>query len=349
MDMNGMEGRGKAWSVGRVNKMSGNVERMMEENRGAGMKGLELAKKYYETYGRPLIFEQFSDIADQAAAGLVGYGSECFGFDDAISVDHDYGPSFCIWLPRETYRQYGKEMQAAYDALPKEFMGFSERVEEEQGKGRVGVLCLEDFYLEILGRDSAPETAAAWFAVSEAALATATNGAVFEDPCGVFTGIREGLLAYYPREVWLKKLAESLAKAAQAGQYNYARAMKRGERVAAELALTEFVKEAMQIVYLLNKKYAPFYKWMHRGMKELAVCGEIGDMLSLLYQIPDPAAAWEGTAPTDYLYHLNTDDGRVLVIEAVCNVLVQTLNEMGLSDRQDNFLQNHVGEVLGKI
>ncbi len=48
------------------------------------------------------------------------------------------------------------------------------------------------------------------------------------------------------------------------------------------------------------------------------------------------------------MYHLNTDDGRVLVIEAVCNVLVQTLNEMELSGRQDNFLQNHVAEILGR-
>lgn len=310
------------------------------------MRGLELSQKYYDAYGKPMIEEQFSEIAEQIAVGLVGYGSECFGFDDEISRDHDYGPSFCIWLPREVYIKYGKEMQAAYDAMPKEFMGCAARLEEEQGKGRVGVLCLEDFYLEILGRDSVPGTAAEWFAVSEAALATATNGAVFTDSCGKFTGIREGLLAYYPREVWLKKLAESLARAAQAGQYNYARAMKRGERIAAEIALAEFVKEAMQIVYLLNKKYAPFYKWMHRGMKELAVGSEIGDMLALLYQIPDPAAAWEGVGAGDFLYHLNTDDGRVLVIEAVCNVLVQTLNEMGLSDRQDNFLQNQVGEVL---
>lgn len=310
------------------------------------MRGLELSQKYYDTYGKPMIEEQFPGIAEQIAVGLVGYGSECFGFDDEISRDHDYGPSFCIWMPRQVYIKYGKEMQAAYDALPGEFMGFAGRTCEEQGKGRVGVLCLEDFYLEILGRDSVPGTAAEWFAVSEAALATATNGAVFADPCGKFTEIREGLLAYYPREVWLKKLAESLARAAQAGQYNYARAMKRGERIAAEIALAEFVKEAMQIVYLLNKKYAPFYKWMHRGMKELAVCSEIGDMLALLYQIPDPAAAWEGVGAGDFLYHLNTDDGRVLVIEAVCNVLVQTLNEMGLSGRQDNFLQNQVGEVL---
>ncbi len=293
-----------------------------------------------------MLYEQFSEIAEKAAAGLVGYGSECLGFDDEISRDHDYGPSFCIWLPREIYGEYGRKMQAAYEALPKEFMGFAGRVEEEQGKGRVGVLCLEDFYMEILGQDCVPEREEEWFAIPESALCTAVSGKVFEDNFGLFTKMREALLAYYPEEVWRKKLAESLAKAAQAGQYNYARAMKRGERIAAEICLTEFAKEAMQIVYLLNKKYAPFYKWMHRGLRELAVCGEIGDMLSLLYQVPDPAEAWEGAGAADFLYQINTGDGRAVVIEAVCNVLVQTLNEMGLSRVQDNFLQSHVAEVL---
>lgn len=313
------------------------------------MKGLEISEKYYQTYGGPMLDEQFPEIADQAAAGLVGYGSECLGFDDDISRDHDYGPSFCIWLPREIYSQYGIKMQEAYNALPREFMGCAGRIEEEQGKGRTGVLCLEAFYEEFIGRCTVPKTDTEWLSIPEKMLATAVNGRVFEDRLLRFSQIREGLLQYYPHGVWIRKLADSMAKAAQAGQYNYARAMKRGERIAAELALTEFVKESMHLVYLLNRTYAPFYKWMHRGMKDLPICAGIGDMLALLYQIQDPAAAWEGVTPEDYVYHLNTDDGRVLIIEAVCNVLVQELKEQGLTDLQDNFLQNHIQTVLGKL
>lgn len=313
------------------------------------MKGLELAEKYYEAYGRKMLVEQFGQIKDQTAAGLVGYGSECLGFDDDISKDHDYGPSFCIWLPREIYQEYGTRMQEAYDALPREFLGFAARMEEEQGKGRVGILCLEDFYEEMIGRSSLPQTEMEWLAIPEEMLATAVNGKVFEDHLRQFSSIRDGLMQYYPHGVWIRKIADSMAKAAQAGQYNYARAMKRGERIAAEMALTEFVKESMHLVYLLNRTYAPFYKWMHRGMRNLATCSEIGDMLNLLYQIPDPASAWEGVSATEYVYNLNTNDGRVLIIEAVCNILVQTLNEQGLSDLQDNFLQNHIGMVLEKL
>lgn len=294
------------------------------------MKGLELANQYYDTYGRTMIDEQFPEIAGYTAAGLVGYGSECLGFDDEISRDHDYGPSFCIWLPREIYMRYGKAVQAAYDALPKTLLDLPERVEETQGKGRVGALCLEDFYREILGRETLPQTDAEWLMIPEEALATAVNGSVFEDRFGAFCAFREGLLRYYPESVWRRKLADALAKASQAGQYNYARAMRRGERVAAELALSEFVRESMRLVYLLNRTYAPFYKWMHRGLRELSTGGEIGDMLGLLYQTDSEA-------------------DRTLIIEAVCNVLVQILNEKGLSTGQDNFLQNHVGKMLAGL
>lgn len=293
-----------------------------------------------------MIEEQFPEIADQVAAGLTGPGSECLGFDDEISMDHDYGPSFCIWLPREVYVRYGAQMQAAYEALPQEFMGFSGRVCEEQGQGRVGVLCLEDFYRGILGYDRAPVTEQEWLTVPEEYLATAVSGIVFEDRNGTFTRIRDDLMRYYPQTVWVRRLVQSLGKAAQAGQYNYARAMKRGERIAAELSLSEFVREIMKTVYLLNRRYAPYDKWLRRGMKELALCAEIGDMLDLLYTIPDPAAAWEGVTAQDYVYNLNTEDGRILIIEAVCNIIVQELNAQGLSGQQDNFLQNHLQAVL---
>ncbi len=313
------------------------------------MKGLELAQAYYNTYGRKMLQEKFPHLLGQTAVGLVGYGSECLGFDDEISMDHDYGPSFCVWLPEEIYRQYGAQMQEAYEQLPQEFMGVQGRVSEEQGQGRVGVLCLEEFYLRILGRDTVPATELEWLSASEESLAVVTNGKVFEDHLGKFSALREGLLQYYPHAVWIRRLVQALAKAAQAGQYNYARAMKRGERIAAELSLAEFIRESMQIVYLLNRKYAPFYKWMRRGLQDLKVCSEVGEMLDLLYQIPDPAAAWEGVRANDYLYHLNTNDGRVLIIEAVCNVIVQELNAQGLSDQQDNFLQNHLQALLKNI
>ena len=71
-------------------------------------KGLELSQEYYETIGRPVLEELFPAYMDKIAVGLVGEGSECFGYDDMISMDHDYGPSFCIWLTKKDYEVIGE-------------------------------------------------------------------------------------------------------------------------------------------------------------------------------------------------------------------------------------------------
>ena len=65
------------------------------------MKGLDLSRKYYETYGREMLERDFADILPYIAAGLVGQGSECMGYDDDLSQDHDFEPGFSIFLPGE--------------------------------------------------------------------------------------------------------------------------------------------------------------------------------------------------------------------------------------------------------
>lgn len=313
------------------------------------MKGLELSERYYYAYGKKMVEEKFPKLKGRVAAGLVGQGSECLGFDDNISMDHDYGPSFCLWLTREDFETYGEAMREEYRKLPKDFEGILGRQESLHGGGRVGVHSIPDFYYGLLGTEDVPEDNRAWMRIPEAALCTATNGKVFDDPLGEFSRIRSGLLDFYPEDVRIKKIVARAAAMAQSGQYNYARAMKRGENVAARLALAEFTKNAISMVYLLNKRYTPFYKWMHRGMKELPVLSEIGDILNLLALMEEQSAAWEGVGETDYLYTLNGNDKCVLIIEAVCNLVLQELTAQGLTSGEDNFLESHTMTMMGKI
>ena len=63
------------------------------------MKGLELSKKYYLEYGLPMLERDFAQYLPFLAIGLVGSGSECLGYDDEISTDHDFEPGFCIFYP----------------------------------------------------------------------------------------------------------------------------------------------------------------------------------------------------------------------------------------------------------
>jgi len=314
------------------------------------MKGLELARAYYEQFGEPLLRASFPAYAGRIAAGLVGQGSECFGFDDALSVDHDFGPAFCLWLTRSDYERIGPDLARGYAALPKSFMGFPARIDGAHSAGRVGVLCIGDFYRRHVGSEDGRFSFMEWLRLPESALAAATNGAVFSDPLGEFSLIRERLLRFYPEDVRLKKLAARAALMAQSGQYNYARCMCRGETVAAFAALAEFVRQTVSMVYLLNRKYTPFYKWMHRGMKALPVLGEdVAALLSDLSLAGIHKEHWRFAPPRDMLAVLNTGDRNVVIVEDICAMITKRLREEGLTDCDEDFLAAHAESLMSRI
>ncbi len=253
------------------------------ENLKPEMTGLELCRRYYEEYGQPMIAEKFPDYESCIAVGLVGKGSDCFGFDDVLSRDHDFGPRFVLWVTKEVYNQIGKELQAAYENLPTSFMGI-DRIETFHGKDRCGVMIIEEFYKNVLGINpvgifAQPEENHAsgkekmdaiksWLAVQDYALAAAVNGEVFRDDEGIFTKYREILQAYYPKAVWYRKIAQTCGLFSQSGQYNLPRMRRRGQFVSAELAKVECMKHAMKLYYLLNRTYAPHDKWLFKGLPE---------------------------------------------------------------------------------
>lgn len=83
--------------------------------------GMALARAFWEQVVRPMIAERYPEYAPRIAAGLVGHGSECYGFDDAISQDHDFGPRCCLWLTDEDHAAIGERLQSDYEALPRSF------------------------------------------------------------------------------------------------------------------------------------------------------------------------------------------------------------------------------------
>ncbi len=244
------------------------------------MKGLDLARRYYEEYGKPMLREEFSDLLPYLAIGLAGSGSECLGFDDALSQDHDFEPGFCIFLPKEDVvdRKAAFRLERAYEKLPKEFLGFSRSPLSPVGGNRHGVIRTEEFFLAKTGTPDGCLTENEWFSLPEHALSEAVSGAVFDDFYGEFTRIRERL-SYYPENVRIKKLAGHFLLMGQAGQYNYPRCIKRGDTAASQMAAFEFCQSALHSIYLLNKSYMPYYKWSFRGLRDLEALGELGEEL----------------------------------------------------------------------
>lgn len=308
-------------------------------------KGLDLSREYYEQVGKPMLLEKFPDYFSQMTIGLVGEGSDGFGFDDEISRDHDFGPGFCIWITDALYEEIGAKLQEAYELLPPVYKG-SIRIATAQGKGRVGVFKIGSFYRKLLGIPVIPDSLEEWAAVEEYGLAAATNGAVFKDSPNGFSIIREKLLSYYPKELWHSKLAKEAVHISQSGQYNYGRMMLRGDVVTGEVAMGEFIKHVMSMVYLLNKSYAPYYKWMHRGIGRLSWGSEIGKLLEELALLPSQEQAWIDVGE-EMSGMVNKRDEKSVLVEKICTLLLEKLKEEGLAEGEDNYLEHHVGEILG--
>ena len=112
------------------------------------MKGLELAERFYLEYGAPMIHEKFSDIEHLLAVGLAGSGSECFGYDDELSEDHDFEAGFCIFIPDEDIidRRAEFALERAYSKLPKEFLGYKRSPLNPVGGNRQGVIRMINFF-----------------------------------------------------------------------------------------------------------------------------------------------------------------------------------------------------------
>ena len=298
------------------------------------MRGIDAARKWYETAGAPMLEREFGDVASQIAVGRAGHGSECFGYDDEVSRDHDYFTGFQLWITEEAERAFGFRLERAYARLRKVFPPDGEGAatgSSELGDAEDGVAVIGDFYRRHLGFSGVPENWRQWLYTPDHAFAEATNGAVFRDDLGVFSGIRDTIRNGMPEDVRRKKIAARAVLMAQSGQYNYRRCLRHGEPGAAALALAEFVRNAAQMVFLLNRRFAPYYKWVFRAMRDLPKLGNLSGAL------------------TDLLTGGRSYEARAEQIEAVCAEIATELRAQGLSDCEDAYLEPHAFAVQAGI
>ena len=288
------------------------------------MKGLELAEQLYRDRVRAALDAEFPELAPRVAVGLAGPGSECFGYDDDISRDHDFAPRLCLWLTEDDARAHGAQLLARYRAWTAEYAPVTAMAAD-----RSGPIAIPDFYRRFTGCPGVPPDALSWLRIPEHLLAVGTNGRVFRDDLGEFSAVRSALLEGYPADVKRKRLAARLFTMGQAGQYNLPRCLKRGDAVAARFAETEFLRAALEAVCLLNGRYAPYYKWLHRAASELPLCADAVRDAAALLTTPDA----EKTAQ----------------VERVCVAVAEELRRQWLSQEGDDFLVNQAFAVQSGI
>ena len=298
------------------------------------MQGLDVCRAFFEEYGRPMLREQFPDYEDRIAAGVCGAGSECFGFDDAVSRDHDFFAGFALWLTEEDEAKIGFRLIRAYNRLPDEFMGVKLEAKSCFSVGKFGVKTIPGFLRGAIGLSTLPQKWQEWFYLPENALAQAVNGEIFTDPLGEMTRVRDELKNGMPLDVKRKKIAAHCALAAQSGQYNFERCCRHGEPLAAQAALHEFTDHALHLMFALSGEYLPYYKWRFRALKKLTLFSAFYDDFEQLLTAPNNNATIPQKQET---------------VEKIAAAVAEELRRQNYSNSESNYLENHALSVTSHI
>jgi hypothetical protein len=257
--------------------------------------GVELARRLYEDHLAATL-----DVPH--AAALLGWGSDVLGYDDARSHDHGFGPRLLLFVDDV------RVAEAVEQALPDEVAGFATRFGWDDVPVTHHVLVAElGAWLEgRLGFDaSRGVTTLDWLLTPQQRLLEVTAGAVFNDD-GRLASVRS-TLAWYPDDVWLWALAAQWRRIAQEESFA-GRAAERGDELGSRVIAARLARDLMRLCFLLERRYAPYAKWLGTAFAELPLAGEVGPALSAALS----AAGWP-----------EREDGLVAAYEAVARRQVE--------------------------
>lgn len=283
---------------------------------------VQVSRAFFEEVVRPILERELPEIAAKAACGVFGYGSECYGMDDEVSRDHHFGLRIDMLLPDEIHRdQAARVIETVGDRLPESFKGYDLREGHVAGAG-LAPESLEAFLTRTIGIAHAPRTNVEWLAMPEEDIVHVTNGEIWFDPSGRFSGIRE-TLSYYPEPVWLRRISHWCRYFSGMGVYALNRALIRKNYQYASITFARSIKWAIELAFLLNKTYFPYDKWLDAFFRRL------------------PALADEMVPLVDEAVQLETGwDRKLAILESLSDILDRRMVEMGVISPHPKFVGN---------
>ena len=246
---------------------------------------LELSQMLYEKEIRPIMELGFPDV--KYAAASLGMCSEVLGLDDAVSMDHMWGPRVTLFLSEEDQARYGEELAQGFrQQLPKTFRGF----DMTWLKPGVDVQDTTESILYTVrtttvdrglrfcgGADALPLQDVDWLKVSEQHLLEFTSGIVYHDGTGELTKARQ-MLAYYPDDV-LRFLLMGEWNAVGGDWFPIGRIGSRGDKLGLRIQTTKIVKHLMQIAFMVSLRYYTYKKWFGTLFKRLPIASALEPVL----------------------------------------------------------------------
>jgi uncharacterized protein DUF4037 len=230
--------------------------------------GRELSRAFYAEVVRPR-------LAGRAhSAALLGWGSDVLGYDSARSTDHGWGPRVLVFVED---RGLAGEVRGALDeALPERFRGWPVRYGWDGVEARhwVTVTTLPDWLQDFVGVDAtAGMTDLDWLLTPQQRLLGVVAGAVHADHGGALERVRRAL-AWYPDGLWRWLLACQWQRLGHE-EALVARTADAGDELGSAVAAARAAREVMRLALLLDRRYAPYQKWLGTAFAR----GDQGDRL----------------------------------------------------------------------
>lgn len=246
---------------------------------GRAVSGRELSRRFYQEHVRPRIEPQLGDVPH--AAAMIGDGSDVLGFDDDVSPDHDFGPRVQIVLPPDVD---ARPVLAALGTLPGRYAGLpvsftSASSFDGWAAGAPAVTSAGALFGARLGFDPAEGiTLADWLTTPTQLLATVTAGPVFRDPAHLLTD-RRAAVRWYPDDLWRYVLAAGWLRVDQEGPF-VGRTGGGGDDLGSAILTARLVRDHVKLAFLVERRWAPYSKWLGRAFSELRIAAELSPFLS---------------------------------------------------------------------
>lgn len=254
------------------------------------MQGIELSRRFYADIVRPWLGEVAPDLRYSAA--LTTYGSELLGFDDELSRDHNWGPRVHIIVSPAQFDHYARRLVGEFSKIaPPSFLGEptgwrSRPHPPANGAEAAGALDhgLEFHTLEALleghfaTRSVENLSALQWLGFAEQKLLAFTSGAVFHDDDNRL-GQVQNLLAYFPDDIWLYKIACQWRRIAEEQAF-VGRAGQVGDDLGSRVIAARLVRDVMRMAFLLERRYPPYSKWFGSGFARLPIAQTLAPHLN---------------------------------------------------------------------
>ncbi|GIF08266.1 DUF4037 domain-containing protein [Actinoplanes siamensis] len=222
--------------------------------------GVELARRFYLEAVRPLLGDR------PHIAARIGPGSDVLGYDTERSTDHDWGPRVDLFL--DDPGDLGEELR---HRLPKSFLGWP--VNFAPPGARVRSMAATDgpvdHYVTVTRLDSWLRTRIGadphWLAIPWQRLAEITGGAVFHDPRGELTAVRDRL-TWYPDELWRYVLGCQWARIGREEAF-VGRTAELGDDPGSRIVTACLARDLARLLLLQQRRWPPYGKWLTTAIR----------------------------------------------------------------------------------